>query len=194
VTSTVTVIGEVEAERLLTRHSAQPGDAIAVTGSLGGAAAALALLADANSVAQDCGAALRRSLLRPTPRLAEARILAADGIRCGIDISDGLLGDLEHICESSHVSATVYGAKVPVSRIIPGREERLMFALTGGEDYELLFTGDFATIEHATHLLHCGVSVIGEIGTKSDKPAVSVLDEQGRPLALKRAGWGHFQA
>ncbi len=194
VTSTVTVIGEAEAEQLMTRHSAQPGDAIAVTGTLGGAAAALKLLEGAESRAQDCSTALRQSLLRPTPRLAEARILAAGGIRCGIDISDGLLGDLGHICESSHVSATVYGARVPVSRLIPDQEERLTFALTGGEDYELLFTGDIATIEHTAQSLQCGVSIIGEINSRSEKPAISVLDERGRPIAPKRAGWGHFQA
>ncbi len=195
VTSTIAVVGETPPGRMTTRDAARPGDAIAVTGVLGGAAAAVALL---DMHKRDCNgvpASLMQALLRPHVRLNEARSLVESGVRCAIDISDGLLGDLEHICARSGVSATIRSALVPrpsVDSVSP--EDLTMFALTGGENYELLFTCSPELVTSVASRLECRVTVVGEIGARTQSPSITVLDAGGVPFDVKRRGWRHFTA
>jgi len=194
VTSTVSLVGEIRPDLLMTRSAALPGDAIAVTGVLGGAAAALALL-DAGCL-MTTHAHLLNSLLRPRARLTEAHVLAELGVRCAIDISDGLLGDLEHICSRSGVSATIHSAQVPhfVDDAIPTGDQT-MFALTGGENYELMFTCAPAMLKRVAAALSCPVTVVGEIMAAGASPSVIiVLDARGEPVKIDRPGWRHFAA
>jgi thiamine-monophosphate kinase len=193
VTSTVSIVGEIRPELLMTRSAAHPGDAIAVTGLLGGAAAALALLDSGSPMKTP--AYLLHSLLRPQARLHEAHVLAELGVRCAIDISDGLLGDLEHICARSGVSATVHSAQVPhfVDDAIPAGDQT-MFALTGGENYELMFTCAPTLVERVAAALSCPVTIVGEIMAPGDSPSVIVLVACGEPVKIDRPGWRHFAA
>jgi thiamine-monophosphate kinase len=129
---TVTAVGAVAQGRAVLREGARAGDLVAVTGTLGDAA--LGRLPDAP-------AALARRQRRPVPRLAAGRALAAV-VRAGIDVSDGLVQDLGHLCRASGVGARIGTAELPLSeayrrRAPPGRE-RYLPALTGGEDYELV--------------------------------------------------------
>ena len=191
VTSTVCVIGEAEPNRLMTRAAARPGHVIAVTGALGGAASALALLSEGTQ--EPIPDTLLRALAKPRGRLSESRILVEEGVRCAIDISDGLLSDLGHVCECSGVSATVHAKQVPVCTGCSGApDDCTMFALTGGEDYELLFTCESTLIPHIARQLECPVTVIGEVTARTDTPEIVVLDRNGAPLATGRSGWRHF--
>jgi len=193
VTSTVFVTGEAPAGRLLLRSSAAPGDLIAVTGELGAASAALSLLGRAGASQSSLPGALLSALFRPLPRLREALVLVEEGVRCAIDISDGLVADLGHICARSGVSATVDAASVPTASACRGvTPDALRCALTGGEDYELLFTCNAAQLERITTRLSCRVTAIGRIVGRAANPGVTVVGQDGRPFFIKDAGWNHF--
>jgi thiamine-monophosphate kinase len=134
----VTVCGFAEPGRALRRSGARSGDDIWVTGTLGDAAGALAQWRSGGAV----HAALRDRLDRPTPRVAEGLALAGLA-HAGIDLSDGLLADLGHVCDASGVGAVVDVDSLPTSAVLaeifePDRRRALQAA--GGDDYELCFT------------------------------------------------------
>ncbi len=193
-TVTVAVMGEIELaagtdwrSRVLLRSGARPGDLVAVTGSLGAAAAGLKLLLE-----DPAGAGARAPAL-VYPRLDVAPILVGAGVRTAIDVSDGLVADLGHICEESGVAAEIEAGRVPVhpdAALLFG-PEALTLALTGGEDYELVFTGSEAVITGVAARSPVPVAVIGRI---LDGPAgrVRVLGPGGAELRLERAGWDHL--
>jgi thiamine-monophosphate kinase len=132
---TVAMTGILDNEPLL-RSGAKEGDAIYVTGTVGDAAGALALGDDATQF-------LRDRFLRPTPRL-ETGLELVGRATAAIDVSDGLAGDLLKLLEASAAGGELWIEQVPVSRALAAAfsEERCReFALTGGDDYELCFTG-----------------------------------------------------
>ncbi len=193
VTSTVSLIGEAPPDRMMTRAAASPGDVVAVTGVLGAAAAALSLLDSDEVDAADVPDFMLQSLLRPQARLNESHVLAELGVRCAIDISDGLLGDLEHVCAQSGVSAIIREAQLPrVSGGVLSAADRTAFALTGGENYELLFTCPRSVVSSVASSLECPVTIVGEITSRGDSPFITVLDANGLPVEINRPGWRHF--
>lgn len=182
------------ADYLLTRSSARPGHAVAVTGALGGSAAGLEMLQQGLSLDEADALALRAAHLRPRPRLREGRLLAVRGIPCAMDVSDGLVVDLGRVCRASGVGAVVEAASLPIHpatvRAFP--RQSLAMALGGGEDYELLFAGPPELVADALGALPCGGAVVGRI--VDDAPGrVVVLDEHGRPLDVTTYGWEHFR-
>jgi len=197
VSITITVIGRTQSQEgyVLTRAAASPGDKIAVTGALGGAAAGLEMLKRGLQLDPETAAELRRAFLRPWPRLAEGQLLLAQGVRAAIDISDGLVSDLRHICQSSQVGARVELERVPVSAAAKAGfgKEALALALGGGEDYELLFTAEAGVVEKVREAISCPVTVIGEI-TADGAGEVVLVDAQGKPFYPQAAGWEHFTA
>ncbi len=191
---TVTVIGRSEGNTLLERSKALSGDQIAVTGYLGASAAGLEILKGAAISDPKAEDILRQAHLRPMPRVKEGQILVKQGVRTAIDISDGLIADLDHICESSRVKAKINIEQVPVHPAVaahfPNSQE---LALSGGEDYEIIFVADRATIGRAKRALRCPVTVIGQI-TEEELPArVLVVDPSGTTIRYKRKGWDHFK-
>jgi thiamine-monophosphate kinase len=146
-TLAVTVVGHADTpEQLVRRGGARPGDALVLTGELGGAAAGLLLLerpALAAAVPAATAARLRQRQLQPHPRLAAGRVLAAAGARAMIDLSDGLGGDGGHLANASGVGLRLEAAELPLAEGLDalaaaaGREP-LQLAVSGGEDYELL--------------------------------------------------------
>ena len=176
---------------VLTRHAAEIGDVIAVTGSLGDSAGGLHLALSGESF-ENSTERLRAAHFRPEPRLVTGQALARAGIRAAMDISDGLVGDLTKLCEASGVGAVVQGGDVPVSdalrRTLPDKWPSL--ALTGGEDYELLFTGREETVSEVGQAVDVPVTVIGEIVEASR--GVSVLGADGMTIDAERGGWDHF--
>jgi len=146
-TLAVTVVGHAAtAERLIGRGGAEPGDALVLTGEIGGAAAGLLLLERpelAVSVSTETAEGLRRRQLDPTPRLDGGSALAAAGARAMIDLSDGLGGDAVHLAASSGVALRVEAGALPLAdglaevAAAAGRDP-LELAISGGEDYELL--------------------------------------------------------
>ncbi len=191
---TVTVLGGASSKGgLLTRSAARPGDLIAVTGYLGGAAAGLEMLTQGIEYDAETTALLREAFLRPCPRLVEGQILVEQGVRAAIDISDGLVADLTHICQQSRVGASIDTGRVPVHPAVKdGLGDRAVeMALSGGEDYELLFTASSEVIDRVKQALTCPVSVIGE--TVADSTGrVTAIDAEGNVISPGRRGWEHF--
>lgn len=141
--------GEIERGKAVRRSTARPGDLIYVTGSLGGAALGLKLLETGKRFERsEENQALRNTLLRqlrPLPRVETGRRLGENNLAAAmIDISDGLSGDLAHICRESRVGARIFADKIPTdpnaSEILSENLDIFEFALNGGEDFELLFT------------------------------------------------------
>jgi thiamine-monophosphate kinase len=184
----VTALGLVARGRELRRSTAQAGDLVAVSGTIGDAMLGLARLQGRLAAIAGETELIARYRL-PQPRLALARKLAglASG---GLDVSDGLVGDLGHICEASGVGAVIQAQRVPLSapaRAVLAREpERLASLITGGDDYELLFTLPQAL---ETELAGLPVTVIGRMEAGQ---GVRVLDGAGRALALGPGGYRHF--
>lgn len=191
----VTVIGSaVDRDSLLTRSAACPGDRVAVTGPLGAAAAGVEMLGKGLEYNPDLMKTLRSALLRPFPRIAEGRLLVEHGVKAAIDISDGLIADLSHICEASRVGARIEVDRVPVAPSVQAGfgDRALELALSGGEDYELLFTASADRVEKVSKIASCPVYVIGEI-VADDKHQVMLVDNQGNPVSLSGKGWDHFR-
>jgi thiamine-monophosphate kinase len=192
---TITVIGSASsAAHLLTRSAARPGDKIAVTGCLGGAAAGLEMLTRNLIFKPSVVTSLKKAFLQPYPRVTEGQVLVECGVKTAIDISDGLVADLKHICQASRVSARIETERVPIQPDVKANfsDRALEIALSGGEDYELLFTGNTEVIERVAVASSCPVTVIGEIlAGKAGK--VNLVDIQGKPVKLSRIGWEHFK-
>jgi thiamine-monophosphate kinase len=137
---------------------------------------------------------LRKAFLHPYPRIAEGQQLVAQGVKTAIDISDGLISDLNHICRLSRVGARVEIDRVPVAPQVKANfgSRALEIALAGGEDFELLFTASAETIDKVKTAVSCPVTVIGEI-IADEVGKVTLIDRQGNPFRLGKAGWEHFK-
>ncbi len=194
-TLTVTIMGEVPAGAALRRGGAKAGNDIWVSGNVGDAALAVAhrygrLVLDA----ADYHEAVMR-LYEPTPRVSLGQALRGLA-NSAIDISDGLLADLTHICRLSNVGATVDLASVPVSAIGAkhiNSDEGRNAILAGGDDYELLFTAhpnSRDSIEDLTDMLGIPITRIGQ--TKRGK-GVSLLGADGKPVKIDGRGYDHFK-
>ena len=135
---------------------------------------------------------LRRAHLQPQPRIAEGQILVRKGVRATIDISDGLVADLGHLCKASKVGAILEVDQVPIHPKVRAAfpQESLDFALTGGEDYELLFTASGEVIESVRTLADFPITVIGKITREG---GVTLLDKEGKPFSLDKKGWEHLK-
>lgn len=190
---TVTMLGSGREDILLRRSTAQPGDLIAVTGFPGHAAAGLAMLTDKMDIPEKAAHPFRGAFVHPIPRMIEAQALVKNGITTAIDISDGLVADLGHICESSRVGAHLNADHLPVHDILRkyfGERAREL-TLTGGEAYELLFTGAPGAVESAIREIDCPVTVIGEI-VRENPGVVSLQDDSGNLYSIDQSGWRHF--
>ena len=193
----VVVHGFVPPGKALTRAGARVGDAVMVTGTLGDAAAGLQALQQPLRD-DDHRAGLREFLIerlnRPTPRLAAGTALRGQATAC-IDISDGLLADLGHVCVASGVGAEIDAALLPRSSALMALYDEaaaLQFALSGGDDYELCFSVPaqrLADVQADLSRLGCGVTRIGRI---VEGAGVRVRGADGEWLATDRPGWEHF--
>jgi thiamine-monophosphate kinase len=142
------VAGEVNKGKAVLRSGANVGDLIFVTGSLGGAAAGLKLLEEGfsyNSAEKIWRKNLLLKQLQPFPQVSEGLFLSENDLATAmIDLSDGLSSDFGHLCQASRVGAKIYADKIPLHKnlhlIAKSFEEKIDYALNGGEDFELLFT------------------------------------------------------
>lgn len=131
----------------------------------------------------------------PMPRIDEGQILLHRGVKAAIDISDGLLADLAHICQASQVSARISQNELPIHPALKKnfKSDCLQLALSGGEDYELLFTAGSQTISRLKKLMPCPITVIGEI-TQGKPGQVTLIDSGGKIIPWEKAGWEHFKS
>ncbi len=192
----VALVGVAEPDHLLRRDAARPGDLLAVTGRLGGAAAGLAALIDGRARDDVDLQPLLDALHRPTPRLAAGQALAAADVRCAIDISDGLASEAAHIAKASGMSVEVDLAAAPLFETAVrtfGRDRALQLAATGGEDYELLYAVDPARLDALTEALadHGGLTVVGRVLDGGRPGEVTFLDGSG-PVVLDAKGYVAF--
>jgi thiamine-monophosphate kinase len=184
----IVVLGAVERGRALLRSGAQAGDALYVTGTLGGAAAELRALtrspARFRSVILDTP---EHPHFFPQPRVNVGRALVRRRVAtAAIDVSDGLSVDLLHLCEESGLRAEVDAALLPL-----GRDARLEDALHGGDDYELLFTAH-PRVCVPRRIAGVPVRRIGRMLPKKSGAPKMMLLEGGRRVELKAEGWQAF--
>lgn len=172
----------------LRRDAARVGDQIGVTGALGGAAGWL----DGRI------AALRARHFKPQPRIAAGGVLRAAGVRCAMDLSDGLTTDLPRILAASDVAATVRIGDVPIDGALVANAARLCsapfdLALSGGEDYELLFTCPPDIMAAVLKALP-DARRIGEIeaARRDGDAALRLADADGAVVAAPRGGWDNL--
>lgn len=197
----VSMIGDCPRGKFVLRSGAKAGDAIAVTGFLGDSAAGLDLLEGARTEPDtERRSELVEAHLLPEPRIEQGQYLAENfKIHSMIDISDGFSGDLGHICKQSKLGARIWADKVPVSDTLAefcrgARVDPLDYALSGGEDYELLFTLSASELERLTlewpeefdvPLFH-----IGEMDKAVD--GILLLSEDGAERPLEAGSFEHF--
>jgi thiamine-monophosphate kinase len=196
-TVSVAVHGFVPPGKALTRQGARVGDVVLVTGTLGDAAAGLRALQPSARPDEDTSK-LREYLIdrlnRPTPRLA-AGIALRDQAHACVDVSDGLLADLGHICSASGVGAEIDAALLPRSSALLGLYDdttALQFALSGGDDYELCFcvpANQLAQVQADLSRLGGGATRIGRIVAGE---GVRVRGHDGAWMEPRAAGWEHF--
>jgi thiamine-monophosphate kinase len=180
--------------KFLSRASARPGDRIAVTGWLGTAAAGLEMLTRKLEFTAPITVCLKHAFTQPEPRLVEGRLLIEKGVKTAIDISDGLLADLGHICQASAVGAVIEAGRLPICPEVSAAfgVKAFEMALSGGEDYQLLFTARPSVIEHVREASSYPVSVIGEI-IAGNVGQVMVTDKDGKRSLPEKTGWDHFK-
>lgn len=201
-TITLQVHGAVPAGKALTRDGAQSGDHIFVSGSLGEAAAALAWINGELTLSAKEQELLLSRYYRPEPRLSLGQALR--GIAsAAIDISDGLVADLGHICERSNVKACLQVENLPLSdqwRSRVSQEQGTHWALSGGDDYELCFTVSPERLPLLTEVAQTLSIAVTRVGTITPTDAVASADtrvvcqQYGQPFELRQKGYQHFHS
>ena len=189
----ITVFGDVAPAAALRRDRAQPGDDLWVSGALGEAAHAVRERLDGRPL--PAGDPCVRRMEWPQPRVALGLALRHLA-RAAIDVSDGLAGDLAHVCERSRVGMRIDALAVPAGPGLPFRDplERARAALLGGDDYELAFT---APAENRAAIAALGPRVgvaLTRIGEVTAGEGIVVVDGRGLPIAVPIVGHDHFAA
>lgn len=190
---TLQVMGSVPPAQALRRDGASPGDYILVTHSLGDGAAGLAVIQQRLSLNAAHEDYLRNRFYRPEPRLQEAYLLR-ELASAALDISDGLVADLAHICAASDLAAVIDVASLPLSPALEAMQDQMLarqWALTGGDDYELCFAVAPEKMPDVAMLIAEGrlqATVIGALA-----PGSGVHCElEGEPFVLHQSGYRHF--
>lgn len=194
-TVTIQIAGYVPTGQALLRAGAGSGDRIFVTGSLGDATLALQMQADQlPETAQDYPDLLKH-LNRPQPRIEEGRALR--GIAsCAIDISDGLLADLQHMLDATDIGADVYLQQIPystqVQHLLTIHPDIGSSLITGGDDYELCFCVPPAKLKQLGKIAMDNQFYFTEIGQICDTKGLRCLDAAGQAVAIDARGYTHF--
>jgi thiamine-monophosphate kinase len=202
----ITLVGSVRSQQALLRSGAKPGDALYVTGTLGDSRAGLQLLQQRPRVRRHALQSRHRRFLlqrhlRPTARIREGHWLATGHwATSAIDISDGLSGDLRHLCEESRVGVDLDLSNLPISPAClayarAANQDPAMLALAGGEDYELLFTvpsRDSMRFEKASTARRIRVTRVGSMVLSSDGLQMTIPNGRRQPLSF--VSYEHFRS
>lgn len=206
----VTMIGEADKDMIPYRSGARVGDYICVTGTLGLSYAGLKILLrekrkfveaeDKQNFKPNFEPFLKaiEKHLKPMPRFDVAYKLKDLKVKVNsmIDISDGLSSDLKHICRQSNVGAEIYETSLPIDDLVKKiakdefNEDYLMYALHGGEDYELLFTVSESELGKLNEL-HADVKIIGRILDREQ--GIKLIKEDKSEIDIESGGWDHFK-
>ena len=177
----------------LTRSAARPGDVLAVTGPLGASHGGLLLLENGAALDTLERQALTLAHRRPTARTDAGVVLRRLGVRCAMDLSDGLAADLPKLAKASGVALQIEIEQVPVADALRSefRPEALRMALGGGEDYELLFAGPGDLVQTAVAEIP-GSAVIGKV-TEGLVGRIELVAGRGETLSFGIEGWEHLR-
>jgi len=190
VSVTVTAVGDVAPGSALRRSGGKPGDAVFVSGSIGDAAFGLGVAQGRFFEIAETKPLLDRYRL-PQPRV-ELGLAMAGVAHAGMDISDGLVADLRHLCEASGVGARIEAAEIPLSgaasSLIADDPSLFIEALTGGDDYELLVCGPEDAILEAAAEIDVSLRRIGRL---VETPGIAVVDRDGHAISFEREGYRH---
>ena len=195
-TISIQIMGEVEVAQALKRSAAQAGDSLYITNTLGDAAAGLQIYQTNQSSSTTKELSENETycvdrLNRPTARVNESKVIRKYANAC-MDISDGLLQDLSHILQASQLGAVIDTSAIKLSpqlNSLYSHQEGLKFALSGGDDYELLFSmskDKQASFENTMLSEGLAFQLIGELV----KETMGIVDQQGK--VLKAQGFQHF--
>lgn len=204
---TLTALGYVKTGQALKRSGAYVGDLVFATGTIGDGALGLAVLqGEIEGLSPQHARHLAGRYARPEPRWAFGQALADLGLATAcVDVSDGLVADLNHICTASGVAAIVEAEQVLLSvaanTVIEKSPARLKDVLTGGDDYELVFTAPssaLSALEELAQTMNLPLTIIGRIEEVAPDEAglgrqrVRVLDAHGADLELGAGGYQHL--
>ena len=178
------------------RSTAQRGDLVAITGYLGSSAGGLEIMLKGLPIKGESAEYLKSAHRRPEPCVSQGQGLSQHGVRTAMDVSDGVVDDLSKLCQASGIAARLDAEKIPVHtalrEVFP--QEYLNMALSGGEDYQLLFTASRELMERVLSVLPPPATVIGEI-VEGEPGQVTVFDSKtGKALSAPRGGWDHFES
>lgn len=197
----ITLLGEAKPGTLLKRTGTQEGDSIFVTGTLGDSALGLFALQSGNPLNKSSSVhALTLKHISPYPRIKEGKAIAENQLASAmIDISDGLLSDLNQILIRNKVGATILTSLIPLSRDfqqfqMEQERNKIDFALTGGEDYELLFTSpptNEKDLQQLSQKLKVPITKIGDVNASGK---LLVLDQNQKPFHTDDQGYDHFSS
>lgn len=197
----ITVLGEVPPGQALLRSGAQPGDDLFVSGTLGDARLALEALQGRTNLPPTLLQAACQRLEQPTPRVALG--LALRGVAsAALDVSDGLLGDLDHILRASGVGARV-DTSITIQLIAAGALPESaachfdpdflhQCTLAGGDDYELLFTAPASARAAVAAAAQASGTPVTRIGGIEAEPGIRLINAQGQPVVHRYASFDHF--
>lgn len=192
----ITVLGDVEKDSIVKRAGASEGDIIYVTGTPGDSGLGLRMLMD--GIESEESSYLINRHIYPAPRVQVGKRLGkSQAASAMIDISDGLLIDLERISVEQGLGADIYAEKIPLSEEYITGFERLdlpkyELALTAGEDYELLFTSSPEKKDEIRNISEQTGVRITEIGTISSSKKIDIYDPNGFTMNFKKRGFFHF--
>lgn len=194
-TMSITVFGGIPTGQALRRSQAKVGDDIWVSGTLGDARLALSAMQGKLVLETHAFNQAAVHLHRPTPRIALGMALR-DVAHAAIDISDGLLGDLQHVLKQSNVGATLQADDLPLGEILKSTQTTTVcheFALNGGDDYELCFTAP-TTKRKAVHQAATKANtVVTRIGQITAAREINILNAAGEALAISSNSYDHFK-
>lgn len=190
---TITAQGTVPSEHVLCRDGAQNGDYIYVTGNIGDAGLALATINEQVKLSDIEFKAVKKCLDYPMPQVLVGQLIRQFATSA-IDVSDGLLADLNHICEQSNLGAALHLEDIPLSNTMRSNlsiDDALNLALSAGDDYQLIFTvsaenkvGLETAMAHADSCFSC----IGQMNTSKE----IVLNYLKKPFTVSTVGFEHF--
>lgn len=185
-TVSVTALGKVPTGRALLRKGARLGDLVFVSGTIGDSGGGLAALQSRKRVPY-----LIDRYRVPQPRLALGRALRGVA-STALDVSDGLLADLEHIADVSNVHVVLDASRLPLSPELTKQHRDVVRAATAGDDYEIAFTAPRARRTKVMAAARKAKVRVTEIGWVMKGRGIALLDADGKPMSVPRKGWRHF--
>ncbi|MBW1818724.1 MAG: thiamine-phosphate kinase [Deltaproteobacteria bacterium] len=196
----ITVLGEMPEDEVLYRSGARPGDVVFVTGTLGDSLAGLKIIQEEWQVSEPFRSELIHAHHLPVPFLEPGRLAARSHLASAmIDLSDGLMADLGHICEQSGVGAEIHANRLPISEALKASSKANALvpheaALSGGEDYRLLITVPPQNKTPFQDMFSDGKPCpLYPIGEMRESGGIRIMGENGREITPAAVGFDHFK-